>query len=670
MSHLLFAGGGHSHALLLRQWAMRPSTRPGVEAITLVSAQPTSLYSGLIPACLSGSVAPEACVLDLAGLCRAAAVSFVQATATGLDIANRQLRLTGDRPPLSYNWLSLNLGAEVRAPKRPGCLSIKPLEPVLAALAALPIGAAVLVVGSGPAAVEVSLALAARGFAVSLIGEPECAFWQGFKGALNAAGVLLDSAVQSCDVELELHCTGSWGPSWLAQSGLTLDGRGRVLTAADLSSVNDSAVFASGDCGVIDGHERPPSGVWAVRAAPVLATNLQRAVLRRPLRRWRPQPHALQLLGDGRGRAWALWAGGQVGPSRRIWRWKQHLDQRFMAMLRPPQMGSDQPMACSGCAAKLADAPLRGALQQLAGGPLPPAEDAAAAGDGWLQSVDGFPALVADPYVNGRLTALHASSDLWACGASLRHGQALVTLPRCSESVQQELLAQTLAGVQSVLPLIGGHTLQALESGDPSKPLAKQLSLGLVVNGQLHEGQSSWGKGPLRSGDVLLLSRPIGTGVLFAAAQAGLAEPQWLTAALEVMQQSQAALVELLVAHGCSACTDVTGFGLLGHLNEMLEASTGVGVQLQADQVPALAGSLELLEAGVASTLAPSNAAALALWPELLGTRSQLLIDPQTCGPLLAAVPQPQAGPCLAAMHAAGFAQSALIGTVQRQEQL
>ena len=168
MSHLLLAGGGHSHALLLRQWAMRPSTRPAVEAITLVSAQPTSLYSGLIPACLSGAVAPEACVLDLAGLCRAAAVSFVQATVTGLDTANRQLSLKGDRPPLSYDWLSLNLGAEVRAPKRPGCLPIKPLEPVLAALAALPIGAAVRVVGSGPAAVEVSLALAARGFAVCL----------------------------------------------------------------------------------------------------------------------------------------------------------------------------------------------------------------------------------------------------------------------------------------------------------------------------------------------------------------------------------------------------------------------------------------------------------------------------------------------------------------------
>ena len=69
----------------------------------------------------------------------------------------------------------------------------------------------------------------------------------------------LDARAQSCDVELELHCTGSWGLSWLAQSDLAADGRGRVLTGADLRSVNDSAVFAAGDCGVIDGHERPPS---------------------------------------------------------------------------------------------------------------------------------------------------------------------------------------------------------------------------------------------------------------------------------------------------------------------------------------------------------------------------------------------------------------------------
>ena len=115
------------------------------------------------------------------------------------DTANRQLSLTGDRTPQSYDWLSLNLGAEDRAPKRPGCLPIKPLEPVLAALASLPAGAAVRMVGSGPAAVEVSLALAARGFAVSLSAKPERAFWQGLRrpeSSRSAAGC----GAQSCDV--------------------------------------------------------------------------------------------------------------------------------------------------------------------------------------------------------------------------------------------------------------------------------------------------------------------------------------------------------------------------------------------------------------------------------------------------------------------------------------
>ena len=158
---------------------MRPSTRPAVEAITLVSAQPTSLYSGLIPACLSGAIDPEACVLDLAGLCRAAAVSFVQATVTGLDTANRQLSLTGDRPPLSYDWLSLNLGAEVRAPKRPGCLPIKPLEPVLAALAALPIGSCRAGGGQWPCCCGSQLGLGGQGLCRLPVGKARAAFLAG-----------------------------------------------------------------------------------------------------------------------------------------------------------------------------------------------------------------------------------------------------------------------------------------------------------------------------------------------------------------------------------------------------------------------------------------------------------------------------------------------------------
>ena len=133
--------------------------------------------------------------------------------------------------------------------------------------------------------------------------------------------------------------------------------------------------------------------------------------------------------------------------------------------------------------------------------------------------------------------------------------------------------------------------------------------------------------------------------------------------------------MDLLSAHGCQACTDITGFGLLGHLGEMLGASaTSIQVSLDAAALQglAMAGSLELLERGYASSLAPSNARALALLDgpiQLQGPCSaalqSLLIDPQTCGPLLAALPANQAPAAIAALHDAGFAQAAVVGSVE-----
>jgi selenide,water dikinase len=285
-----------------------------------------------------------------------------------------------------------------------------------------------------------------------------------------------------------------------------------------------------------------------------------------------------------------------------------------------------------------------------------------------LQSVDGFPALVDDPWLNGRLTALHACSDLWACGARVTNAQALVTLPEADAASQAELLSQTLAGIRSVLKpqgaaLVGGHTLEGRDGAG--------LAVALSVNGQVAEDQH-WGKGPLAAGQVLLISQGLGTGVLFAATMAAAARANWIDAALAQMQRSQAELVPLLQRHGCRACTDITGFGLLGHLGEMLMASAGeLQVQLEPDAIPALAGALELLTQGHASSLAPANARALAL----LDTRvrpmnaigaplQQLLIDPQTCGPLLAALPAEQGEIALAAMRRAGFDHAALIGRI------
>ena len=157
----------------------------------------------------------------------------------------------------------------------------------------------------------------------------------------------------------------------------------------------------------------------------------------------------LQLIGSHEDAAWARWGGWRLGPSRLLWHLKQRIDRAFMAgFLQPAAMTDAAPMACRGCAAKLPAQPLAVALERVGLGGQP--EDAASlpGSEQLLQSVDGFPALVSDPWLNGRLTALHACSDLWACGAPVSSAMATITLPMVSADEQQELLVQTLAGIR------------------------------------------------------------------------------------------------------------------------------------------------------------------------------------------------------------------------------
>ncbi len=690
----MLAGGGHTHALLLRRWIMRPASRPADLAVLLVNRTSTALYSGMVPGLLAGLYPREACAIDLRDLCRRAGVGFVQAEITGLDPARRELLLQG-RPPLRFHTLSLNVGCETFWQAEPSAATsavqtVKPLEPFLAWLERRlndPSDPQVRIRGGGAAAVEVALALRSRGLQPELLLRGDglqlgcAAAHQAAERLLAEAGIPIQRGVED-QAAADLACTGSRAPAWLAASGLPVQvGTGRVLTEASLMVQGCERLFASGDCAVIASDPRPPAGVWAVRAAPLLAENLRRlqAEPPLPLRRWRPQCWALQLLGDGgvqgpsAPRALAVYGPFCWGPSRALWRWKDRIDRRFMQGFAPAvaMAAGAAPMACRGCAAKLPAAPLAAALGRLSPtGEAPPAEDAARLdvnerGELLLQSVDGFPALLDDPWLNARLTTLHACSDLWACGAQVRSLQAVVTLPEAAPAVQEEWLLQSLAGVRSVLDplgatLLGGHTLEGRDGAG--------LGLSLAVNGAVLP-QRYWPKGPLAAGQVLLLTRPIGTGVLFAAAMAGAAKPGWLDAALAVMQQSQAPLVEILAAHGCQACTDITGFGLLGHLGEML--GPGQRVALDPDAIPALPGALELLEQGLSSSLAPANARALvaldgpiALNRAATAAQQQLWIDPQTCGPLLAALPAAAAHGALKAIRAAGFPQAALIGRV------
>ena len=699
MSILVLAGGGHSHALLLRRWAMQPAKRPD-GLIILVSRSSTALYSGMVPGLIAGRYGLDEVSIDLRSLADQAGVALVIATITGIDLAGRQLCLER-RPALRFDRLSLNVGAITPASSplseghRHDLTPIKPLEPVLALLEREDANPApqrarppFTILGAGLAGVEVALALRQRWperrlQLLSKPGQPR----QELMQAVAAAGIehRVTNNGEPTSQGPGLRCTGSQAPAWLATSGVPCCPQsGRVQTEATLQVQGHPELFACGDCAVVSQAARPPSGVWAVRAARPLARNLEAACRGQPLHPWRPQRRALQLLGghrQGTAVAWLLWGPWVLGPQVGLWHLKERIDRRFIRHFKaPPAMAQPttalQPMRCNGCAAKVAAQTLETALTRAGLQTLGSAPDDANplpgsltdSGQPLLQSVDGFPALISDPWLNARLTTLHACSDLWACGARVLAAQAVVTLPLSSAAVQEGLLEQVLAGIQSVLrpqqaSLLGGHTLESRQVGSP--PPSQDIQIILSVTGAPQE--RAWPKRGLQAGDRLLISRALGTGVLFAAAMSGQAHPSDLDKALEQMSTSQHELLDELLSlqkshpNSLHAATDITGFGLLGHLGEMIgtaENAASACVTLQADAIPALPGALALLEKGLASSLAPANRRAWRLLDRGLvslnngsfktgSPRSQalleLLIDPQTCGPLLISVSRPLA---------------------------
>ncbi|WP_413430228.1 selenide, water dikinase SelD [Synechococcus sp. Cu2B8-bc1011] len=699
--HLVLAGGGHSHALLLRKWVMNPGSRPN-RFITLISRHSTALYSGMVPGLVAGHYQREELEIDLRQLTDQAEVALIVAEIKGLDPLKHQLWLA-DRPPIRYDQLSLNVGCITNnlGPIQRDTIAIKPLEQALTAIDeadANPLTAPVRIVGSGLAAIELSLALRHRwpSRTVSLQARTN-AIHRRFQKGLALAGVSVQPASTpegrtkpsfQGQESLDLNCTGSCAPTWLKDSGLPVDERGRVRTEATLEVLGHSGHFAAGDCAVIDADPRPASGVWAVRAADPLSRNLKASCNNRPLRPWRSQRQAMQLVGgfsrNGKPTAWVLWGPICLGPHALLWTWKEHIDRRFMSRLRGAKMAevnhdAQGTMLCRGCAAKLPADDLEAALEDAGFAKFGNApEDAASIpetqstdGDSVLQSVDGFPALISDPWLNARLTALHACSDLWACGAKVRSAQAVVTLPLAAPSLQRLLLSQTLAGLRSALEdqgaeLIGGHTLETRSQSEGTLSLGVQVALNVQGSAQ----GPIWSKRGMQAGDQLLLSGALGMGVLFAAAMKGAVRPGDLDRALAQMNQSQHQRVELLrnleKEHPgqLHAATDITGFGLLGHLGEMLETPSinnpPLRVQLEVEALPALKGAIELLEKGHTSSMAPANRRAWSLLqpqPEAnlpkpitlhLGAITkgsprhkaalELLVDPQTCGPLLIAV--------------------------------
>ena len=737
LKHLVLLGGGHAQVSVLKSLIMQPIR--GLR-VTLISRDILTPYSGMLPGYLEGLYSDKDITIDLSHLARLAGARFIHGSVVSLDADRRKLTIEG-YPEMGYDLLSINIGSspDMAAIKgaKDHAIPVKPISQLLArlhpVLDELPQDQkkSIAIIGGGAGGVEMALSLhhrlnikEQRNIDFILIGRsprflseftPQAAATimpvlksQNITCHLGVAveeirqeGVMLANG-DLIKADHVLAVTAGRPAPFLATSGLALDEKGFVAVNDTLQSTSHDTVFAAGDIASVIGSPRPKAGVFAVRAGPIMTQNLRRQLLEDALQHWKPQKNYLALIGTGGRKAMAVRGKFVLPPSHLLWRLKEWIDRRFIEKFSTlPQMPQPSPsplaqlmanqghdgeaalaaMRCLGCGAKTGfsdlDQGITDAQAYLCAQGIDLDQEIKTNADSAsidlpqnriVQSVDAISALVDDPFILGRIAALHAMSDLFSSHAKPHSALAILTLPHAFSTLQKNDITQILAGAMLALhqhgaKLAGGHTSAGAD-----------LQVGFAVTGLASDA-------PLytpQDGDVLILTKPLGIGVIMAAHADGnhdLADGLARQAAIDVMAQSNGIAAETFADFGCFPMTDVTGFGLARH-GLSLASTIGDGtasLEFDLDDLPLLSPSLSLAEDGAVSSLFHANRLAA---PARGATSARgaspargdhpalpLIYDPQTGGGLLAVVPQDKADAILQKLLDAEL-DAAMIGRI------
>ena len=699
---LVLVGGGHSHVIFLRMLGMKPV--PGLKT-TLISPDTRTPYSGMLPGLIAGHYGEDEVYIDLVPLCRFAGVDFIQSEVGAVNLSEQTVALSG-RPSVHYDFLSLDIGSTPALDASISGSDIIPVKPISTFLTrwnafverfesegVSDIG----FVGAGAGGVELCFAVQHslrkkfpdRAFRTHLFTEGKTILSEfntstriqferlltkkniqlhrEFRAISAAGGLLVSADAREVQLDETFWITQAGAQSWPAASGFAVDAAGFIQVEDTLQTLNSDNVFAVGDCASMVNHPRPKAGVYAVRQGKPLFRNVMALLLGTNPKPYRPQSSFLSLISTGPRHAIASRGGLSLGGNW-AWCWKNWIDTRFMRrfselpiMREEPenilQAEFDDKMYCGGCGSKVASDLLREVLKDILSESAP-TDDAAKieipAGKTLLQSVDHFRSFVNDPYLQARIALCHSMSDIYACGGTPHSVLASLTLPFGKPGATKSLLTQILRGTVDQLQeegatLIGGHTSEGLE-----------LSIGYTVNGTIASADA-WSKQGSSPGDVLVLTKPLGSGTIFAADMRHLAKGPWVSAALLQMARSNSDAAKIARDFTIHACTDITGFGLAGHCLEM--TNPNIGIELQLSNVPVMNGAAECLHTlGITSSLHEANKRSSGL----SGTNSdaEILFDPQTSGGLLFSVPAEESEKLVLRLVSGGYSQAAIVGQV------
>ena len=275
-----------------------------------------------------------------------------------------------------------------------------------------------------------------------------------------------------------------------------------------------------------------------------------------------------------------------------------------------------------------------------------------------IQTIDYFTPIVDDPYTFGQIAAANALSDVYAMGGKPLTAMNVVCFP--SKTMDMEVLRKILEGGLNIMHeaqvvLIGGHSIED-----------KEIKYGLSVTGTIHPEQILT-KGNATPGDKLILTKPLGTGIINTAIKAKMASEEAIenvTSSMKTLNKDASAVIQTV---GVNACTDITGFGLLGHTCEVIDASN-VGILLYTDAIPMFPQAITYAQSGLVPGGTQRNKKyrerQIDLDPNLPPEITDILFDPQTSGGLLISVPSAKADTLLNKLKGAGIQHAAIIGEV------
>ncbi len=722
-TELVLVGGGHANIQVLKSFAMRPIDGLRISLISDVLSAP---YSGMLPGFVAGEYEFQEIHINLLHLCNFAGARFIQTKIMSVDTKKRIIYCK-NRPNINYDLISINTGitsdfGEINGAEK-YAIAVKPISHFLKKISKIEkiissSDQSIVIIGSGAAGIELAFALRKKFNKnniipkITIVGSakrffPElslkCHLFLIKKCSaadidvrfgqpvtkVSEKTVTLSTGIKIA-TDFSLIVTGARPSDWLNSTSIRLTHDGYIEVDNSFRSISDERIFAAGDIAKIKHQPRPRSGVFAVRAGPVLAKNLRLTLNKSPLKSIAQQSNHLSLITLQHDTVMAIWGGFFVS-SKWLWPVKKWIDKRFISkftqlpkieganirsiMLSKNELVAEndpllQQVFCAGCGSKaeaqILDSMLPDAVEIVVklGGDrsyLPmvntlsdaseffiksPMED----GQALIQTVDTISQMISDPFIFGRISALHALSDLVVSNAIPLTALSIINIERAKKNIQKSDLTNMLAGAmlefsKAKIKLIGGHTSQSAEN-----------SLGFALTGIARSTSNLGDYNKLVKKNLkdfsIILTKPLGIGLILAANMRNVASEQTYQDCVEIMLQSNLKPAEFLWQNGAVAMTDVTGFGLARHLENLIKVlendfKTSAAAQLHFNQIPLIPGAAKILEETlIRSNLNTSNKRAVRHLNKFQCQQtplSDILFDPQTSGGVLAIVPTSKA---------------------------